>query len=86
MRFGTQDEQDARNAGADTAVIVIYAQIRGGMSTDRIGQSADRVLADRSIHPTPASTAFYDAYGEVAHTYTEAARVFELDADYEAGA
>lgn len=77
-------EQDARNAGADAAVTVVYAQIKAGMPTDWIEYSAERVLADRSVHPTPVSTAFYDAYGEVAHTYTAAARMFGLDADHEA--
>jgi hypothetical protein len=88
MRFQTQAEQDAHNAGADAAATVIHAQVNAGMPTDRIEQSAQRVLADRTAHPTPVSTAFYDAYGEVAHTYTQAARVFGFDAspELEAGA
>jgi hypothetical protein len=86
MQFQTQAEQDAHNAGAAAAATVIHAQVNAGMPTDRIEQSAARVLADRSVHPTPISTAFYAAYDEVAHTYTAAARAFGLEAyDREAG-
>ena len=69
----------ARQAGADAAVTVIYAQLRAGMPARRIEQSAEQVLASRATCPTPVSEAFYDAYGEVARTYAAAARTFGLD-------
>lgn len=84
-------ERDAHQAGASTAATVITMQLQAGMPVDRIEHSADRVLADRATDPTPASTAFYDAYSDVAYTYTAAARAFRLgpaaiDAELEAGA
>ena len=44
----TRAEQDARDAGADSAVKVLRAQLMAGMPADLIEQSADRVLADKS--------------------------------------
>jgi hypothetical protein len=73
-------EQDARNAGADTAATVIRAQVMAGMPADRIEQSAGRVLADQDDQPTPAAAAFYRAYGQVAGAYVAAAREFDLEA------
>jgi len=72
-------EQDARQAGADAAAVVIYAQLRAGMPADRIEQSAERVLAGQAASPTPAAAAFYAAYAEVTRTYAAAARAFGLD-------
>jgi hypothetical protein len=76
----TQDERQAHDAGAATAATVIHAQLRAGMTTERIEQSAARVLADEQTHPCPADTAFHRAYAAVAITYITAARQFDLEA------
>jgi hypothetical protein len=73
------DLQQAHHAGADTAATVIHAQIRAGMTTDRIEQSAARVLTDEQTHPSPADAAFYRAYAAIATTYITAARQFDLE-------
>ena len=72
-------EREARDAGADSAARVIAAQIRAGMPVDRIEQSAERVLADQHVDPTPVSEAFYGAYAAVADAYVTAARQFDLE-------
>lgn len=79
MQEPARDEADARFAGAESAELVVLAQIAAGMPADRIEESADRVLADQDDRPTPAATAFYRAYGDVARTYAAAARRFGLD-------
>jgi hypothetical protein len=73
-------ERQAHHAGAATAATVIHAQLRAGLTTDRIEQSAARVLTDERTHPSPADTAFYRAYAAVAATYITAARQFDLEA------
>ena len=70
-------ERAACTAGAQIADQVIRAQMDAGMSADRIGASAESVLAGRFTHPTPVSEAFYCGYGETAATYTREARELE---------
>lgn len=73
-------ERRAHHAGAATAATVIHAQIRAGMTTERIEQSASRVITDEQPHLSPADAAFYHAYAAVAATYIAAARQFDLEA------
>jgi hypothetical protein len=77
-------EAVGRHVGAEAAADVVLAQIRAGMPPRLIDESADYVLADTGDQPTPVSRAFHRAYGDVAHTYANAARAFGLDPEAEA--
>jgi hypothetical protein len=60
------DIEAARVAGAEAADLVIRGQLDAGMGLEKIRESTERVLGDRFTDPTPASDAFYAAYGEAA--------------------
>jgi hypothetical protein len=69
----SSDEEAARRVGAEAAADVVLAQIRAGLPPRLIDESTEYVLAAKGDHPTPVASAFYRAYSDVAHTYTNAA-------------
>jgi hypothetical protein len=70
-------ERAACTAGAQAAGQVICAQLDAGMTADRIGASAESVLAGRFTQPTPVSEAFYRGYDQTAATCIREARELE---------
>ena len=81
-----QDLRDAARAGAESADLVVRAQLDAGMTAEQIRASAERVLGDRFNDPTPVSDAFYDAYDATAATYVADMRDLTAEPrDIEAG-
>ena len=78
-------ELAARDAGADTAEVIIRTQLEDGVPTGQIEVSAERALAAWFGSGAAAAMAFCRGYAQVAHAYVDAATEFDLDADHEAG-